>query len=150
MIPSGGFARILFDRKRIVFLSVICAVLFAASSCIRVRGPGLVPPIEEGLTGEWVVLSKEFSPSRPGYTEGRFRFTLTLLYSTAGGDRSLSKTDLCVLFDDDPVPFSFDEADQILETDVLAFFGPGLRHSLVIRPSEDPGISFPTLTLTLE
>jgi len=150
LIPIKGFTRVFSGRKGILFLSVVCAVLVMASSCIRVRGPGLVPPIEEGLTGEWVVLSREYSPSRPGYTEGRYRFTATLLYNTGAEDRSLSKTDLCVLFDDDPVPFSFDEADQILETDVLAFFGPGLRHSLVVRPSASPAISFPTLTLTLE
>lgn len=150
MISSRGFARGFSDRKRILFLFVLCAVLVLASSCIRVRGPGLVPPIEEGVIGEWVVLSKEYSPSRPGNAQGRYQFTVSLLYSTGTEDRSLSKTDLRVLFDDDPVPFSFDEADQILETGVIAFFGPGLRHSLVVRPSASPGISFPTLTLTLE
>ncbi len=138
------------DRKGAVFFLAVFAAILFSFSCVRVRGPALMPPVEEGAFGEWVVLSKKYSPSRSGVSEGEYLLSFSLVYLTGDEVRSLSKGDLRVLFDDEPIPFSFSEADQNLKTEVLSFFGPTLRHSLVVKPADDGAVPFPTLTLALE
>jgi len=138
------------ERKGVVLLlAVLLAILFSFS-CVRVRGPALMPPVEDVAFGEWVVLSREFSPSRSGVTEGKYRFSVSLGYLIGEEDRFLCKEDLRVLFDDEPIPFSFSKADQVLKAEVLSFFGPSLRHSLVVKPADNGRVPFPTLILALE
>lgn len=136
--------------KGVVLLLTALLAVLAASSCVRVRSPGIMPPFEETAFGEWVLLSKEYSPSRSGQVQGSYRLAVTLQYLLSEKDRPLSGDDLRVLFDGESIPFTFSETDQILTAEVTSVFGVSLRHSLVVRPAGKSSASFPTLTIAFE
>ena len=133
-------------RTIILILTVLSTASFAAS-CVKVRCPGIMPVVEEDVSGEWVVLSEVYSLHGPGQDEGLRQWNITLQYRAGEGDSPITAAGIRVLFDGDQVLFTFDETDQILETGVSAAFGPSFEHLLTIEPVEGSGFSFPSLNL---
>jgi hypothetical protein len=136
------------SRKSIILAIFFLSTISVTSSCVRVRNPGIVPFIEDDPSGEWVVVSEEYSPPMPAGSDGRFRLTLIIEYIPGEAGRPIRDEELVVFFDEDPVPYVFNEVDQILETGISADFGPSFRHSLTVEPAGGRGSPFPSLTLS--
>ena len=133
----------------LIVVSILITALFTAD-CVKVRGPGIMPSIEDNIVNEWIVVGEEFHPPRTSAHEGMYQWKITLRYIPGEGSRRINGPDISATFDEDRIPFTFNEADQILETAVSALFGPSLTHLFVISPAEGSTVSFPTFILSID
>jgi len=136
--------------KTVILTLFILPTIILASSCVKVRGPGIMPFIEEDAFGEWIVLTENYSPARSGSDEGSYQWNITLQYLAGEGDHRITAPDIRVFFDGDQLPFTFNEADQILETGISAAFGSSLKHLLIIKPAEGCKFSFSSFNLAFD
>jgi hypothetical protein len=109
-----------------------------------------MPTIEESAHGEWFVVSEKFSPERKNTSGEESQFNIIIRYVPGEGGRGISAPDILVTFDDEIVPFTFEEENQTLETSVSAVFGSSKTHILKVVPGEGSGSTFPSFTLTID
>jgi hypothetical protein len=137
-------------RPKNIFLTIfILLFTLTAVSCMKIRGPGIMPAIEESMGGEWVVVRESTKPARTDSGEQRLQWRITLQYVAGEGDRRVASDDIRLTFDGNPIPFTFKEEDQILETTVTTVFGPPVVHFFVLDTSEDSNMLFPSFELVI-
>ena len=142
------FTAMALPVRTIILILTICSTVLFAASCVKVRGPGIMPVVEENAFGEWIVLSEKYTPHDPGKDEGPCQWSIILQYRPGEGEPPITPADIRVFFDKDPILFTFDETDQILEAGGVANFGPAFEHLLTVEPVDDSGFTFPSLNLT--
>jgi hypothetical protein len=120
-----------------------------AASCMKIRGPGIMPVIDTGAGGEWVLIRESTDPARTGSGEQNLQWRIILQYVPGEDGRRITPTDISVTFDGNRIPFTFEEEDQILETAVTAVFGPSLVHFFVLDPAEESVRLFPSFELVI-
>jgi len=132
-------------------LPVFVALFFTvtAASCMRIHGPGIMPAVEDSVGGEWVVTQKKAVAAHEDSHGQKVNWWIVLQYMPSEGDQRITSTDIRALFDNHPIAFDFEEEGQMLRADVEAAFGPSIVHHFVLRPSEDPAVSFPSFDLVI-
>ena len=108
-----------------------------------------MPVIGDSDYGEWVIVRQEFDPARTGRQAGESRWSLEIRYVPEGADQHISARDIKASFDGSPIPFIFNEEDQVLETAVTALFGPPLIHEFALVPAEGSSLPFPSFNLVI-
>jgi hypothetical protein len=136
-------------KTAILTLSILFITVTAAS-CMKVRCPGIMPPIEDSATGEWTVAREKFSPDRTKDGEQESKFSIIIQYNPGEDGRRIEADDINVNFDGKTVPFTFEEQSQTLKAAVSAVFGPSMTHVFAITPSKDSVFQFPSFTLAID
>lgn len=120
-----------------------------AASCMRISGPGIMPTVEENAGGEWKVLDQSTAPVAEESGGQKTGWWIVIQYMPGEDIRRISSTDIRATFDGKPIPFTFEEEDQILRAETDTVFGPSIIHSFVLRPSVDSALSFPSFELVI-
>lgn len=130
------------------FLCVFLAVLSTAA-CVKVRGPGIMPPVEDTGYLQWDVLSRGFLMVRTNSGEKQWQWHIIARFWAESDDRRLKPLDISATVDGAPVPFTFEERGQIFESATSPDLSPG-THRFELVPSESSSQPFPTLTVDFE
>lgn len=131
-----------------VFLSfLILLPIIAAVSCMKIRGPGIMPVLEESAAGEWTLVKECTHPVGVDDVEQSLQWEIILQYVPGENDRRIASSDVSATFDGKPIPFTFEEEDQTLKAAVTTVFGPSLVHFFALDPAEESTLSFPSFEL---
>jgi hypothetical protein len=77
------------------------------------------------------------------------QWSILALFSPDEGNEGLTALEITVAVDGDPVPFTFEEDEQLLESAVSSYLSPGV-HEFLLGPSENAVHPFPTLRVRFE
>lgn len=138
-------------KSRSIFPSVLIFLLLTGLmvSCVKLRGPGIMPPVNEDGYNQWEVVSSGFMKVAT-YTDGnRSHWQVIARFIPASDIDGLNSQDLVAAMDGVAVPFTFDEASQIFKSITAISSGTG-RHRLEITPSDNASYPFPSLTVYIE
>ena len=136
-------------KTAILTVSVLITAVIAVS-CMKVRSPGIMPPIEGNALGEWTVVGKVFSPDRTDGGEEESQLGIILKYTPGEDDRRIATSDIIATFDEKRIPFTFKEEEQVLEVAISAVFGPSIVHVFAVVPKESSTLSFPSFALIVD
>jgi hypothetical protein len=137
-------------RPKKAFLTFLILFLaIAVASCMKIRGPGIMPVLEESAAGEWTLVRECTHPVGKDDVEQRLQWEIILQYVPGEDERRIASSDVSVTFDGKPIPFTFEEKDQILKAAVTAVFGPSLVHFFALDPAEESTLSFPSFELVV-
>jgi hypothetical protein len=133
------------------FLTILAVLLFLAApiSCVKVRGPGIIPPVDDTGYGEWLVRSMAYRSVITTSGGSTRQWSILVRFSPDEGSEGLTALEITVAVDGDPVPFTFEEDDQLLESAVSSYLSPGV-HEFLLGPSENAAHPFPTLRVRFE
>ena len=119
------------------------------AACVKVRGPGIMPPVEDSGYRQWEVLSAGFLMVRTNSGEKQWQWHIIARFSPEDGGRPLRPLDMSAAVDGFPVPFTFEEQGQIFESATSPGLSPG-THRFELAPTGNSPQPFPTLTVDLE
>jgi hypothetical protein len=148
-LPLLTFDSMLLRPKKVFLTVLILLLTLAAASCMKIRGPGIMPVLEENVVGEWVVVRECTHPVGMDNVEKRLQWEIMLQYVPGEDDRRIASSDISITFDGKPIPFTFEEKDQTLKAAVTAVFSPSLVHFFILDPAEESTLSFPSLELVI-
>lgn len=138
-------------QSRGIFPSVLIFLLLTGPmvSCVAVRGPGIMPPVNENGYNQWEVVSSGFMKVATNTDETRNHWQVIARFIPLPDSDGLNPQDMVATMDGVAVPFTFDEASQTFKSMTLTSPGSG-RHRLEITPSDNASHPFPTLTVYIE
>lgn len=134
---------------RFVALFTVLLLLAAPISCVKVRGPGIMPPVEESGSGEWHIRSMEYQTISTMSGETARQWSIIARYTPDEGGEGISALDIIATVDGEPVPFTFEEDVQLLESAVSSVLTPGI-HEFSLGPSDSAARPFSTLRVWFE
>jgi len=136
-------------HPRIVF--ILCALLLIAvlGSCAEMRGPGIVPHLEDSGLSEWNVLNTGFLMVRTNSDKNKWKWQIIARYIPEALGQGLKPLDITAAIDGVQVPFTFEEDSQIFECMNSFHLNPG-KHTFELIPSENSSRPFPTLMVEFE
>lgn len=134
---------------RFITLLAALSLLVTPFSCIKIRGPGIIPPVDENGVGEWVVRYMGHRTITTTSGDSTRQWFIRARFSPEEAGKGLTALDITVAVDGKPVPFTFEEDEQLLESAVPSHLTSGV-HEFVINPSQGAVRPFPTLRVRFE
>jgi hypothetical protein len=134
---------------RFVAILTILLLIAAPISCVKVRGPGIMPPVEESGSGEWLIQSMGYQAISTRTGEIARQWSIIARYNPDEGKEGITALEITAAVDNEPVPFTFEEDAQLLESAVSPFLSPGV-HEFFLGPSDSTARPFPTLRVRFE
>ncbi|MDF1535621.1 MAG: hypothetical protein P1S46_03850 [bacterium] len=134
---------------RLFAVFTLLLLMVAPSSCVKVRGPGIMPPVDESGFGEWFVRSMGYRSITTMSGEPSRQWSIIARFSPDDGGEGITALDITAAVDGEPVPFTFEEDIQLLESEVSSTLNTGV-HEFSLVPSENAVHSFPTLRVRFE
>ena len=134
---------------RFITLLAALLILMTPFSCVKVRGPGIIPPVDENGVGEWVVRYMGHRTITTTSGDSTRQWSILARFSPEEASRGLTALDITVALDGEPIPFTFEEDEQILESAVPSRLTSGV-HEFLISPSQGAVHPFPTLRVRFE
>lgn len=130
---------------------IICALLLTAAmvSCVKVRGPGIMPPLNESGYSQWQILNTGFLMVRTNSGQNQWQWQIIARFIPDQSGMGLKPLDIIALVDGVAVPFTFEEEGQIFESVTISTLSPG-NHRFELTPSESPSQPFPSLAVDFE
>lgn len=137
-------------RTRHILVVGLILLIAAPLSCVKVRGPGIMPPVkdEEARWG-WKVLRMGGHRVPPSEGQDVWRWRIRVRFTPEEPEAGLLPLDLAAAIDGAPVPFTFEPDDQLFTLETSPFTGPG-EHLFELTPSRQSTRSFPALTVHFE
>ncbi len=134
-----------------IFIFWLCVFLaaFSTAGCVKVRSPGIMPPVEDTGYLQWDVLSTGFLMVRTNSGEKQWQWHIIARFRAENTSWSLKPLDISATVDGAQVPFTFEERGQIFESATSPDLSPG-KHRFQLGPSESASQPFPTLTVDFE
>jgi len=136
-------------HSRRIFILCVLVLTAALVSCVKVRGPGIMPPVNENNYSQWKVLNTGFQMVRTNSGEIQWQWQIIARFIPEQADKGLKPLDISAAVDGVQVPFTFEEDGQIFEYVTPFALSPGM-HSFELTPLEDSSQSFPTLMVDFE
>ena len=140
-MPSG--------LQRYVTILAVMLLLAAPFSCVKVRGPGIIPPQDDTGIGEWLIHSMGYRSVVTTSGGSTRQWSILTRFSPDEEGEGLTALEITVAVDGEPVPFTFEENEQLLESAVSPYLSPGI-HEFFLSPSENATHHFPTLRVRFE
>ncbi len=134
-------------HSRLIFIFCVLLLTAVLVSCVKVRGPGIMPPVKDDDYSQWKVLNTGFLMVRTNSGETQWQIIARFKPEQTG--HSLKPLDIIAAVDGMQVPFTFEEEGQIFESMTSFYLSPG-AHKFVLNPSENSSQSFPTLMVDFE
>jgi len=133
------------------FISFLCFLLLTAAlvSCVKVRGPGIMPPVKDNAQSEWKVLDTGFIMVRTNSGQIQWQWQIIARFMSEQADSGLKPLDISAAVDGVQVPFTFEAEDQVFESVTSSTLSPG-SHKFELTPSESASQPFPTLMVDFE
>ena len=130
---------------------ILCVLLLTAAlvSCVKVRSPGIMPPITDNGYSEWKVVSTGFLMVRTNSGPTQWRWQIIARFIPEQADSGLNPLDILAAIDGMLVPFTFEEDSQIFESVTTFTLSPG-NHKFELTPSEHSSQPFPALMVDFE
>jgi len=130
---------------------ILFSVLLAAAlvSCVKVRGPGIMPPVNDNGYSQWNVINTGFLMVRTNSGQTKWQWQVIARFIPEQGGIGLKPLDISATVDSLPVPFTFEEEGQVFESVTTSGLSPGI-HRFELAPAENPSQVFPTLTIEFE
>ncbi len=136
-------------HQRFVVLLTLLLLVAAPIACVKVRGPGIMPPLEESGSGEWLIRSMGHQAILTRSGEAARQWSIIARYHPDEGGEGISALEITATVDGEPVPFTFEEDVQLLESAVSTVLTPGV-HEFFLGPSDNVTRPFPTLRVRFE
>jgi hypothetical protein len=138
-------------HSRRIFILCILLLTAALVSCVKLRGPGIMPPIKDSDSAysQWKVLNTGFLMVRTNSGQIQWQWQIIARFIPEGGSSGLKPLDIHAAVDGVQVPFTFEEEGQIFECVTSFTLSPG-SHKFELKPSEDSSQPFPTLMVDFE
>ena len=134
---------------RLLIVITVVLLLAAPLACVKVRGPGIIPPVDENGFGEWLIQNMGYSSLITTSGESARNWSISTRFSPEKGGEELDALDITVTVDGEAVPFTFEEDEQLLESAVSSHLSQGI-HEFFINPSQNAVHPFPTLRVRFE
>ena len=130
---------------------ILCVLLLTAAlvSCVKVRSPGIMPPVTDNGYSEWKVVSTGFLMVRTNSGQTQWRWQIIARFIPEQADSGLNPLDILAAIDGMLVPFTFEEDGQIFESVTTFTLSPG-NHKFELTPSEHSSQPFPALMVDFE
>jgi len=136
-------------RSRLIFILSTLLVSIALLSCVKVRGPGIMPPVRDDGYGQWEVLSSGFDMVRADSGQAQWKWQIIARFIPEEGSGGIGPLDLTAQVDGVQVPFTFEEKGQLFESVTTHALAPG-SHWFELAPSDDSSLHFPILTVDFQ
>jgi hypothetical protein len=136
-------------HQRFIALLTLLLLVAAPISCVKVRGPGIMPPVEESGSGEWLIRSMGYQTILTRSGEEARQWSIIALYNPDEGREGITALEITATVDGEPVPFTFEKDVQLLESAVSPFLTPGV-HEFFLGPSDNAARPFSTLRVRFE
>jgi hypothetical protein len=130
---------------------ILCVLLLTTAlvSCVKVSGPGIMPPVTDNGYSEWKVVSTGFLMVRTNSGQTQWQWQIIARFIPEQVDSGLKMLDILAAVDGAPVPFTFEEDGQIFESVTPFTLSPG-SHKFELTPSDHSSQPFPALMVEFE
>ena len=145
----SGFTLMAARHSRLNFILCVLLLTTALVSCVKVRAPGIMPPVKDNGYSQWKVLNTGFLMVRTNSGQTQWQWQIIARFIPEQTDNGLNPLDIIAAVDGVPVPFTFEEEGQIFESVTTFTLSPG-AHKFELTPSTHSSQPFPALMVDFE
>ncbi len=136
-------------HSRLIIIPWVLLLTVVLVSCVKVRGPGIMPPIKDTGYSQWKVLNTGFLMVRTNSGQTQWQWQIIARFIPEQTGDGLNPLDILAAVDGVPVPFTFEKEGQIFESMTSLTLSSG-AHKFQLTPSEHSSQLFPTLMVDFE